>query len=232
MPTLLFVNGFNVLTGSLFFVVDFSLNFYFVPITIAALFTLLISTFYHLVVFSQFEKFYLYRELLKNKRKPAAFFANIEHLNNLVEINKDQLLISRIMKKNITFLLDLSCEKCISSVKEYEYIMNHIPEIGLSISIILQEKHTDSFNAIIEKIYNTHNNNGDWFGLLKNWYSSSEFRKNSIGQTNQQTYTNKAFNFSEKLAINYTPIILYNNKVIPQEYSYYDIADMLTIQFA
>jgi len=230
-PLCFFVNGFNVLTGSLFFVFDFSLNFYFAPITIAALFTILISTLYHLSVFSQFEKNYLYRELLKNKRKPAVFFANIEHLNNLVEVNKDQLLISRIMEKNITFLLDLSCEKCISSVKEYEYIMNHIPEIGLSISIILQEKHIDSFNAIIEKIYNTHINNGDWFGLLKNWYSSSEFRKNSIGQTNQQTYTNKAFNFSKKLAINYTPIILYNNKVIPQEYSYYDIADMLTIQF-
>ncbi len=129
-------------------------------------------------------------------------------------------------------MLDLSCEKCISSVKEYEYIKNHIPEIGLSISIILQEEHIGSFNAIIEKIYNMYNNNDDWFSLLKSWYSSSKFRKISIGQTNQQTYTNKAFHLSEKLDIYYTPIILYNKKVIPQEYSYYDIADMLTIQFA
>lgn len=231
-PLCFFVNSFIVATGSLFFMIDFSLNFEFLQIFVAGFVAVLISFLYHLIVYIQSEKNYLKRELLIHKRKPAAYFANIGHLNNLFEVDNDQLLISRIRKNNITFLLDLSCEKCISSIKEYEYILENIPEIGLSIAIVLKEKHMDKFNAIIEKIYNTHKRNDDWFGLLKNWYSSADFRKKSIGKTNQQTYTSQAFFLNKKSEINYTPVILYNNKVVPQEYSYYDISDILTIQFA
>ena len=165
------------------------------------------------------------------KRNPQIFNVLLSSNNNKLFPDEELVLKSREGSPNICFVLDLSCEQCIGAIKEFLHIKSCIESIGLSIAFKLKDEHEEMFSGFIDKLFIMKEAGEDWLEELKKWYSSKDYMKSNLYLTPTNFKSKRILDFTKENNLNQSPILLINNTILTNEYTYYDLADVLRISY-
>ena len=165
------------------------------------------------------------------KRNPQIFNALLSSSNDKLFPADELVLKLREGSPNICFVLDLSCEQCIGAIKEFYYIKSSLENIGLSISFKLKDEHEKVFSGFIDKIFKMSETGEDWLEELKKWYSSKDYMKSNLYLTPTNFKSKHILKFTKENNLTQSPILLVNNTILTNHYTYYDLADILRISF-
>ncbi len=175
---------------------------------------------------------YYKNSYLKIKRNPIVFNSILQNEKNKLFPNNELILKSSEGSQNICFVLDLSCKHCVDAVKEYLHIKSSIENIGLCITFKLNEEDESLFAGFIDSLFLMYNSQKDWLYELISWYSSKEYMKANLNIPSDNKISRQIIDFTREHDLKQSPILLIDNTMLSNEYTYYDLSDILHIQYS